>query len=102
MVDKSGTVISSSPATQSEADSQHVQETPPRKTSRFKWFLGLFWDTYNGDTRERKYVQKVDIFLLYVSDDNTMHAVDGSTLIMQQFIYHARILYQVSGPTKLL
>lgn len=37
-----------------------------QQTSRLRRFLGLFWDTLDGDPQERRYVQKLDLFLLSV------------------------------------
>ena len=34
------------------------------KLSLWRRFLGLFWDSYVADPRERKYIQKVDLHLL--------------------------------------
>ncbi|TVY93356.1 Pantothenate transporter [Lachnellula willkommii] len=40
----------------------YPQETP-KKLSLWRRFLGLFWDSYVADPRERKYIQKVDLHL---------------------------------------
>lgn len=36
----------------------------PVKASRWRKFLGFFWDTFDGDLRDRRYVQKLDSYLL--------------------------------------
>jgi hypothetical protein len=38
----------------------------PEKLSLWRRFVGLFWDSYVADPRERKYIQKVDLHLLSV------------------------------------
>ncbi|KKA25177.1 hypothetical protein T310_0768 [Rasamsonia emersonii CBS 393.64] len=48
-------------ASASPADESRDGDQP--KTSRLRRFLGLFWDTLDGDPQERKYVQKLDLFL---------------------------------------
>ncbi|KAL1984733.1 hypothetical protein VTN96DRAFT_8766 [Rasamsonia emersonii] len=52
---------SSMTASASPADESRDGDQP--KTSRLRRFLGLFWDTLDGDPQERKYVQKLDLFL---------------------------------------
>lgn len=36
------------------------------KTVWWRWLVGLVWDSVEGDARNRRYVQKLDWFLLFV------------------------------------
>jgi hypothetical protein len=38
-------------------------ETPP-KSSWWRRLVGLVWDSVEGDARNRRYVQKLDLYLL--------------------------------------
>jgi hypothetical protein len=40
------------------------EQTPKPKTSWWRWTVGLVWDSVEGDARNRRYVQKLDSFLL--------------------------------------
>ncbi|KAL1897953.1 hypothetical protein Sste5346_003805 [Sporothrix stenoceras] len=37
--------------------------SPPPKSSWWRWIIGLVWDSVEGDARNRRYVQKLDLFL---------------------------------------
>ncbi|ERT03321.1 uncharacterized protein SPSK_09073 [Sporothrix schenckii 1099-18] len=36
---------------------------PPAKSTWWRWLVGLVWDSVEGDARNRRYVQKLDLFL---------------------------------------
>lgn len=54
------------------AGSEVVQENTVTTRSPVWWrrLLGLFWDSVDGDPRDRRYVQKLDSFLLCVTLNN--------------------------------
>ena len=39
-------------------------EQMPRKQPIWRRVLGIFWDTVEGDTRDRRYIQKLETYLL--------------------------------------
>ncbi len=45
-----------------EHESLEVRGSQPRP--RWRRFAGLFWDSLDGEPRERRYVQKLDAYLL--------------------------------------
>ena len=49
-----------------------VVEVPPPKERRvwWRWVVGLFWDSVEGDPRNRRYLYKLDGFLLFVKFPN--------------------------------
>lgn len=51
------------PVEESSSDASIPSETP-KKLSLWRRFLGLIWDTFDGDPEERRFVRKVDYFLL--------------------------------------
>lgn len=50
-------------AEESSSDGPNASESPKR-VSVWRRLLGLIWDTFEGDPEERKFVRKVDYFLL--------------------------------------
>lgn len=48
----------------SENEERTADEHVPK--SRLRRFVALFWDTLDGPARDRRYVQKLDTFMLYV------------------------------------
>ncbi|OJJ00878.1 hypothetical protein ASPVEDRAFT_71042 [Aspergillus versicolor CBS 583.65] len=50
------------PVEESSSDASNPSETPV-KQSLWRRFLGLIWDTFEGDPEERRFVRKVDYFL---------------------------------------
>lgn len=55
------------PVSDDAAISSTLQE--PASDSRWRRFLGFFWDSLDGDLRDRKYIQKLDTYLLYVHEE---------------------------------
>jgi hypothetical protein len=43
-----------------------IEGSEPHKLSSWIRFVGLFWDLYVAEPRERKYLQKLDAFLWLV------------------------------------
>ncbi|CAK1363354.1 Pantothenate transporter liz1 [Cercospora beticola] len=52
---------SEKPTTNSEAEQQ---TTTPPKNSRWRRIVGVLWDSFDGTPQERRYVRKLDTFLL--------------------------------------
>ena len=48
------------PALPSINPAEHVS----RKIPKWRKIAGFFWDSVNGDPRDRRYIQKLDTFLL--------------------------------------
>lgn len=51
------------PVEESSSDASIANETPIKR-SLWRQLLGLIWDTFEGDPEERRFVRKVDYFLL--------------------------------------
>ncbi|CAK7199883.1 hypothetical protein SEUCBS139899_002569 [Sporothrix eucalyptigena] len=51
--------------TEVESDDAFIEPSasPPAKSSWWRWLAGLVWDSVEGDARNRRYVQKLDLFL---------------------------------------
>ena len=59
------TTISTAVVSETTQDRQEHDAAEPKKTSWWRRLVGLIWDSVEGDPRDRRYVQKVDTFLLY-------------------------------------
>jgi hypothetical protein len=64
MATKEDTTISATSA--GSTGSLEPEETAPKvKIPRWRRWVGYIWDSYGAEPTERKYIQKVDLYLLY-------------------------------------
>lgn len=48
------------------SDDSTDHEAEVKTTSRWRRIVGLVWDSAEGTPRNRRYVQKIDAYMLYV------------------------------------
>ena len=58
------TVLSVPSASEDSDAEQQSKTVAPGKQSRWRRIAGLFWDSVDGPPRERRYIQKLDTYML--------------------------------------
>lgn len=54
--------VDESESAANETDLSRVPTKP--KSSRWRRIAGVFWDSFDGEPRERRYIRKLDSYLL--------------------------------------
>lgn len=52
------------PTNETTSETRSLGHSP--KSPRWRKILSFFWDSFDGDLRDRRYVQKLDSYLLWV------------------------------------
>jgi hypothetical protein len=68
------------------------ENSEQKKSTWRRWLVGLVWDSVEGDARNRRYVQKLDNYLLFVSIFLGLQFSDGLHVRIKH-LYLSRVLY---------